>query len=379
MELHHRLDTTTTQPSEVWVGAGVLDFDRDGDGPAAAVGEWLAGRRLFIVSSLPILDAQGRRLEPLRRRAARSVVLDVPDGETAKSPQHIVELWDQLLAAGCKRDSRVVAFGGGSVGDLAGFAAATVLRGVEVAQVPTTLLAQVDAALGGKTGIDSEHGKNLIGAFHQPRFVLSDIDVLATLPAGERRSGLVEAVKKAALLDVPLFERIESTLDPLLDGEAAALAPVIAGAARAKLDVVERDAREGGLRKVLNYGHTLAHAIERQLSYRGLRHGEAVAYGILFANRLAARHGVLSDAADPDGLNARMRTVLRRFELPPLPAERLTLDGLTEAMAGDKKATEHGLVWVLPRRLGAFVFDTVPTALVRDELASFLVDPWAGE
>ena len=364
------LDGSDAPVCEVWVGRDVLSLSE----PAVldALRVWLHGRTLFVVSSPQILGLHAARLEPLRALAERTVFLSVPDGEKAKSLAYADELWQSMLEAGGKRDSRLVAFGGGSVGDLGGFVAACFLRGIEFAQVPTTLLAQVDASIGGKTAVDMPQGKNFVGAFHQPRFVLTDTSLLSTLPGGELRAGLVEAVKKAALLDGALLARMEKDLEALLRGDGEVLAPVVAGAVRLKLDVVARDETEAGLRKVLNFGHTLAHAVEQQLGYRGLRHGEAVAYGILFAVRLAELRGLLQD-----DLGERLRRLFGRFELPPLPVDDLSMDGMLAAMAKDKKAGRSGLTWVLPSGLESYVFDSdVGTAQVESLLQRFLAQPW---
>lgn len=348
-----------------------------GEGALASVRSelagWMAGRTVFLVSSAPILDLQGARLEPLREAAARWVVLEVEDGEPAKTVATAERLWNDMLAAGGKRDSRVLAFGGGSVGDLAGFAAGCFLRGLEFAQLPTTLLAQVDAAIGGKTGVDLPGGKNTVGLFHHPAFVVCDTGVLPTLPRGELRSGLVEVVKMAALLDPDLLARVEERLDLLLAGDAAELEPVVAAAAAAKIAVVERDPDEQGDRKLLNFGHTLGHAIESACGYAGLRHGEAVAYGMLFALRPAVRRGL-----DPGerGLAERLRRLLARFGLPALPP--LDPDDLVARMARDKKARESGLVWVLPAELGrGRMAADVGQEEVREDLREFLREPFA--
>lgn len=331
---------------------------------------WLAGRTVFVVSSALILALHGARLEALRGAAARWVVLEVEDGEAAKTVATAERLWNEMLAAGGKRDSRVLAFGGGSVGDLAGFAAGCFLRGVEFVQVPTTLLAQVDAAIGGKTGVDLPGGKNTVGLFHHPAMVVCDSSVLPTLPRGELRSGLVEVIKMAALLDPALLARVEEGLDSLLAGNAAALGPVVAGAAAAKIGVVERDPDEQGDRRLLNFGHTLGHAIETSCGYAGLRHGEAVGYGILFALRLAERRGL--DRA----FSGRLRALLARLGLPPLPA--LDPAELISHMARDKKARESGLVWVLPAALGeGRMVSGIPWEEVAAELPLLLRDPFA--
>jgi 3-dehydroquinate synthase len=338
---------------------------------AGRLAEWLSGRTAFLVTTPRVLGLHGHRLEPLRREASRWAVLEVEEGEPAKTVASAERLWSAMLAAGGKRDSRVLAFGGGSVGDLAGFAAGCFLRGVEFAQIPTTLLAQVDAAIGGKTGVDLPGGKNTVGVFHHPAFVVCDTSVLPTLPRAELRSGLVEVIKMAALLDPALLGRVEERLDSLLSGDPAELGPVAAAAAAAKIAVVERDPVEQGDRKLLNFGHTLGHAIETAGSYTGLRHGEAVAYGILFAGRLAVRQGFGYALAE------RLRSLLARLGLPPLP--ELDAGGLISLMARDKKARESGLSWVLPAGLGdGRVVDGVAMETVREELSPFLREPFAG-
>ncbi|HXU44683.1 MAG TPA: 3-dehydroquinate synthase family protein [Thermoanaerobaculia bacterium] len=348
----------------IWVGPGALRA------AAHQAADWLAGRTLFLISSRPILERHGHRLADLCAPARRCEMLEVPDGEAAKSGAVAQGLWSRMALAGGKRDSRVLAFGGGSVSDLAGFAAGCFLRGLECAFLPTTLLAQVDAAIGGKTGIDLPEGKNLVGLFHHPAFVAADTEVLSGLPAEEIRSGLVEAIKMAALLDLSLFERIESDLPALLATEPEPLAAVVAGAAAAKIAVVERDPSEAGERRLLNFGHTLGHAIEATLSYRDLRHGEAVAYGILFALRLSERRGL------PAGDAARVKRLLARLSLPPLPPLRAA--ALIAASARDKKALESGLPWVLASRLGAGrIAGDVSWPEIESELEAFLADPWS--
>lgn len=330
---------------------------------------WLEGRTLFVLSTARIRQLHGERLDTLRRGAQRCVELEVEDGESAKSLENAGRLWQEMLLAGGKRDSRLLTFGGGTVGDLGGFVAGCFLRGIEYVQVPTTLLAQVDASIGGKTAVDMPAAKNSVGLFHHPKAVLADTSVLVTLPVGERRSGLMEAVKKGMVLDTDLLQRIETSLPALLNGEQQALGPVVAAAAAAKCRVVEADAREGGWRRILNFGHTLGHAVESELRYEHLRHGEAVAYGMLFALRLAARRGLPKDDAQ------HLVDLLRRCELPPLPA--LETDRLLAFMARDKKATEQGLSWVLPTSLGkGDMFDDVSTHEVEVLLADFLPRPW---
>ncbi|MEM8996973.1 MAG: 3-dehydroquinate synthase [Acidobacteriota bacterium] len=367
-----RLDLPVAGPassSSVLIGAGLLDD------PPADLLDLVAGRQVFVLTSGTLAPLLRPRLGRLLAGAGPVVELDeIPDGEDAKTVEVAGGLWGRMLEAGGKRDSLLVTLGGGSVGDLGGFVAGCFLRGIDFVQVPSTLLAQVDASIGGKTAVDLPGGKNTVGLFHHPRFVVADTRLLATLPAGELRSGLVEAIKMAALLDVPMFERLEQTLDACLAGDAEVLARVVADSARAKCLVVEQDPEERlGRRRVLNFGHTLGHAIESALGYGAMRHGEAVAYGMLFAQRLAGRLGLLSGDLAP-----RLRAVLGRMDLAPLPAKDLAVEPLMALMAKDKKAMASGLVWVLPRGLGSDEMRPVDPGEVRAELGSFLADPWAG-
>ncbi|MBZ0115231.1 MAG: 3-dehydroquinate synthase, partial [Thermoanaerobaculia bacterium] len=286
----------------------------------------------------------GDELEPLLSLAAGSAVHRVPDGESAKSLEVAGEAWEWLVESGGKRDSRLLTLGGGSVGDLGGFLAGCFLRGIEYVQLPTTLLAQVDASIGGKTAIDLPSAKNSVGLFHHPVQVLADPSWLATLPAPELRSGLFEVVKMAFLLDPQLFERLEADLDSLLNGKAEAWTPIVAAAAAAKIGVVERDPEESGERKLLNFGHTLAHALETALGYSDLRHGEAVGWGMRLAVRLSETRGLDRSTGD------RLERLIQRIGLPPLPS--LSSGVLIDLMARDKKAREGGISWVLARDLG---------------------------
>ncbi len=329
--------------------------------------ELFRGRSLFVISTDRVLRLHGERLAPLRDLVPAAVFFSVPEGEAAKSLAEAGRLWESMLAAGGRRDSLVVAFGGGSVGDLAGFVAACFLRGVRFVQIPTTLLAQVDAAIGGKTAVDLPAAKNSVGAFHHPAMVISDTRLLSTLPPAELRAGLVEAVKMAALLDPDLLVRLEGELEVLLSGDPAALAPVVRAAAAAKVAVVERDPEEGGERQLLNYGHTLGHALESAAGYGRMLHGDAVAWGMRFAGQLARSRG-----ADPAWLD-RIERLLDRLDCPAPPA--LPHDDLMARMARDKKVRAEGLTWVLPMALGRGERrDDVSPQEVARELTRFLAD-----
>jgi 3-dehydroquinate synthetase len=340
-----------------------------GDGALAAataeLAPMIADRRILAVSSAPIVALHDPLLDPLRAVASAFDLVEVPDGEAAKTPAEAERLWRAWSAFGGRRDALVVAFGGGSVGDLAGFAAGAFLRGVDWLALPTTLLAQVDAAVGGKTAVDLPEAKNSVGLFHHPRAVVADRSVLATLPLGLRRAGLVEALKTGAMLDLGLFERIERDLDRALGGDLEALAAVAAGAARAKARLVESDPEEAGARKLLNFGHTLGHAIEAEAGYGRVAHGDAVAHGMRFALALSVALGGDADFA------ARVGAALDRLAPPPLPA--LEAARLLERTGRDKKARRGGLGWVLLDGPGRGAWDRqVPSERIVAEIDRFL-------
>jgi 3-dehydroquinate synthase len=272
--------------------------------------------------------------------------LALPDGESFKTTDTLHSVLDKLVALGANRDTTVLALGGGVVGDIAGFAAASYMRGVGFVQVPTTLLAQVDSSVGGKTGVNHPQGKNLIGAFYQPNVVVIDTQTLATLPPRELRAGLAEVIKYGAIVDIDFFVWLEDNMDALLAGDTAALAHAIQRSCEIKSVVVAEDEREKGRRALLNFGHTFGHAIERCLGYGEWLHGEAVAAGMVMAAKL-------SDLPAADV--ARLSALLQRAGLP-IAAPPLAADELLAAMGLDKKVVQKQLRFVLLRVLGeAFV------------------------
>jgi 3-dehydroquinate synthase len=309
-------------------------------------------------------------LDALRDRGidARSVVL--PAGEETKSFGHLEKLCRELLTLGMERSGLIVALGGGVIGDLAGFAAGILKRGVNYAQVPTTLLAQVDSSVGGKTAIDMPEGKNLIGLFHQPKIVLTDTSVLATLPRRELLAGYAEVVKYAALGDAAFFSWLETNGAAALAGNVGALSHMIAHCCRMKADIVARDERESGERALLNLGHTFGHALEAATSYSGaLLHGEAVAIGMALAFRLSERLG-LAPPSDTQRLTRHLASTGQPVAIPPIAGERPTPERLLEFMQRDKKAQGGQLKFVLVRGLGhAFVSSDVPADAVRAVLS----------
>ncbi len=271
----------------------------------------------------------------------------IADGERFKNLQTVGRIYDALIRLRADRSSALIAIGGGIVGDVAGFAAATYLRGIPVVQVPTTLLAQVDSSIGGKVGVNHALGKNLIGAFHPPALVGIDPTLLATLQRREFRAGLYEVVKYGVIASRPLFDRVSSMLSLFFARDMAALVPVIAESCAIKGSIVESDEREAGLRRHLNFGHTAGHALEAVTRYRRFRHGEAVAYGMLVAADIARKRGTL-DGADYERLSGLIT------QLGPLPAVAdLSIAPVLDAVGRDKKVVDGRLHFVLPTALGS--------------------------
>ncbi|MEY4375155.1 MAG: hypothetical protein RL760_1322 [Candidatus Eisenbacteria bacterium] len=323
-------------------------------------------RHVVLVTDPRVARFHGEAALGALRRAGLAVdTVMVPSGEAAKRAGVLERVWASFAEAGLGRDGAVVALGGGVVGDLAGFAAATWLRGVPWVGVPTSLLAQVDASVGGKTAIDLAAGKNLVGAFHQPAGVLVDPDTLATLPARHRRNGLAEVVKTGFAVDAALWRWLEARLDALADGEAAALAGAVSRSIAAKARVVQADEREreGGGRAALNFGHTLGHALEAALDYRGLLHGEAVAIGMRVAAGLSVKVAGLAPESQVR-LEAALDHLGLPVRMPPVPLKRLQ-----EAMLQDKKRASGTVRWTLtPQIGGASVPRAVDSRLVRNAL-----------
>jgi 3-dehydroquinate synthase len=284
-------------------------------------------------------------------RVAPPLVITIPSGEAQKTRETWARVTDALLAEGLGRDSAVVALGGGVVGDLAGFVAATFMRGVPYVQVPTTLLAMVDASIGGKTGVDTAAGKNLVGAFHQPSAVLADPETLATLPLPHFRAGMAEVIKHGVIADEAYFRRVIDGLPSLLDSRGShwldVVTALVTRSVEIKADVVNRDEREAGLRKTLNFGHTLGHAIELCGNFQML-HGEAVAAGMVLESELAERAGIAEG-----GTSAHVRDAVAAAGLPTRRPAALEPSAILAATRTDKKARGGVVEYALPRRIGA--------------------------
>lgn len=324
----------------IHVGADIL-------ADAALYAPHLDGRTAAIVTNAVVAPLYLARVRAaLTACGARAVDITVEDGEQAKRWETLDAIIGAMLGARCDRSSVVIALGGGVIGDLAGFAAAVYQRGVPFIQVPTTLLAQVDSSVGGKTGINHALGKNMIGVFHQPLAVIADVGALATLPPRELRAGLAEVIKHGLVLDAEFFAWLETNVGRLLAGEAEALTHAVLRSCTLKADVVAADERESGLRAILNFGHTFGHAIEAGVGYGSWLHGEAVAAGMVMAAELSARVGTLDASA-----LARVRSLVARAGLP-VEGPMLVPERYLALMAIDKKASAGKLRFVTLEAIG---------------------------
>ena len=351
---------------EVVIGPGLLDE------VGARIAPLLKRRRVAVVSDETVWGLHGARLTAaLAAAGIESHPVVVPPGEQTKSWEGLADVSGRLLALGLDRGDLIVAFGGGVVGDLAGFAAAIYKRGIDFIQIPTTLLAQVDSSVGGKTAIDTPHGKNLIGAFHQPRLVLADLDVLATLPAREMRAGYAEVVKYGLLGDFAFFEWLEANSGAVLARDADALAYAVARSVEMKAEIVAEDEKEAGRRALLNLGHTFGHALEAETGYgEALLHGEAVAAGSAIAFRFSAAQGLCS-GQDAERAEAAIAATGLPTRLSQVASGAFPAEALVRHMGQDKKAEGGRLTFVLARALGeTFVAKDVDAAAVRDFLVA---------
>jgi 3-dehydroquinate synthase len=349
--LNPRSPADPTNPREsasrLFVRAASATYPIDiGVGIARRIGALIdaigAPKRRFIVSNPTVWRFHGEDLATL---TAEEPIL-LPDGERFKNLATVGRIYDALIRSGADRATTIIAVGGGVVGDVAGFAAATFLRGVPVVQVPTTLLAQVDSAIGGKVGVNHAAGKNLIGAYHQPAGVIVDPEFLASLPRREFRAGLYEVVKYGVIASRPLFEQLQKGMAQLFARDPAVLLPIIADCCRIKGSVVEQDERESGPRRALNFGHTLGHALEAATKYRRFRHGEAVGYGMLAAANLAVARGAMAES-DRDALGQLIA------QMGPMPSvSDLSATQVVEAVGRDKKVIAGHLHFVLPTGIG---------------------------
>jgi 3-dehydroquinate synthase len=345
----------------ITIGRGLLD-----DG--ALLARHVDGGKAAIVTNTTVAPLYLARVAGALRASGHEVVeIVLPDGEEFKTWESLNLVFDALLANKCDRKTTVVALGGGVIGDLAGFAASSYMRGVPFVQVPTTLLSQVDSSVGGKTGINHPLGKNMIGAFYQPRAVIADTASLDTLPPRELAAGLAEVIKHGAILDAAYFDWIEANIGRLVAREPEAMAYAIARSCEIKAEVVRKDEREGGLRAVLNFGHTFGHAIEAGLGFGTWLHGEAVGCGMVMAADLSARLGLV-DAATVKRVRALVEAAGLPTVAPDLGAERWI-----ELMAVDKKNEGGAIKFILLKPLGSPAITTVPPEILQATLAACVV------
>ncbi|MGM3307672.1 3-dehydroquinate synthase [Anabaena sp. WFMT] len=346
---------------EIAVAPGSLD----------KLGEQMAslqlGKKVLLVSNPMIFKHYGERaIASLQNAGFEVTSYNLPPGERYKTLNSIQKIYDIALENRLERSSTMVALGGGVVGDMTGFAAATWLRGINVVQVPTSLLAMVDSAIGGKTGVNHPHGKNLIGAFHQPRLVLIDPEVLKTLPAREFRAGMAEVIKYGVIWDAELFTQLEASkhLDQLRYVKSDLINYILTHSCQAKADVVTKDEKESGLRAILNYGHTIGHAVESLTEYRLLKHGEAVGIGMVAAGEIAVKLA-LWQKADTERQNA----LIKKAGLPTQLPAGLDTEAIIDALQLDKKVKSGKVRFVLPTQIGEVkVTDEVPADIIRQVL-----------
>jgi 3-dehydroquinate synthase len=341
----------------------------------AHLGTWMQplnlGKKVLLVSNPIVFRRYGDTLlNALSEYDVTQCIL--PAGERYKTLNSIQKIYDAALAQRLERSSTIVTLGGGVIGDMAGFAAATWLRGINFVQVPTSLLAMVDASIGGKTGVNHPHGKNLIGAFHQPRLVLIDPQVLATLPPREFRAGMAEVIKYGIIWDSDLFEQLEAA--PHLDQRRISeelLQTILTRSCQAKAHVVSQDEKEAGLRAILNYGHTIGHAVESLTGYRTINHGEGVAIGMVAAGQIAVDLGLWEqDAAD------RQQVLLEKTGLPTKLPAGMDIDAILESLLTDKKVKSGKVRFVLPTKIGAaIVTDEATDAVIRSVLTRIAASP----
>ncbi|MCC6849717.1 MAG: 3-dehydroquinate synthase [Deltaproteobacteria bacterium] len=331
----------------IYVGAGCL-----GD-LGSRLAETGRGKRVAVVTNSTIANLYlDDAVASLTRSGFDPAVIQIPDGEEHKNLAWLAFVYDRMIDAGVDRGGAAIALGGGVVGDLTGFAAATYLRGIDLVQVPTTLLAQIDSSIGGKTGINHPAGKNLLGAFKQPRFVLADVECLRTLPRREYVAGLAEVIKTGAILDAELFAFLEAELSGILRQERDPLVRVVRRCCRLKALVVVEDETESGYRAILNFGHTIGHAIESLTDYTTYLHGEAVAIGMVAAARVSRRLGYCDEATV-----RRLTTLVDRCGLPTEVPSDLGRDALALAMRTDKKALGGAIKFVCLEGIGTTRFE----------------------
>ncbi len=349
----------------IFIGSGILE------GIGEKLGPFGFSPKIALVSNPTVFGLYGERvLRALRAEGYEVSTVLIPDGEEYKDLLWTYYILGELLKTGLDRGSAVLALGGGVIGDIAGFVASIYMRGISYIQVPTTLLSQVDSSVGGKTGVNHPLGKNMIGTFHQPRLVWIDVETLRTLPGREFLAGMAEVIKYGVIRDRGFFDYLSARREDILDLEDDCLTRIISRSCEIKADVVSRDEREAGLRAILNYGHTVGHAIETVTGYRRYLHGEAVAMGMACEAELSVRLGVMEE-----GESRMIRELIERYGLPTASDVDLDASRLLEAMTIDKKAVAGRLRFVLPEAVGRVrIQEGVSEEDIRRALAGSVTD-----
>lgn len=337
------------------------------DGIGKTIERFEFSKRLGLVSNPTVYKLYGSTVSAALRESGFDITeIIIPDGEEYKSLMWAEKIYEELLKSKLDRKSALLALGGGVIGDITGYAASTYMRGIDFIQVPTTLLAQVDSSVGGKTGVNHKLGKNMIGTFWQPRCVWIDIDTLRSLPQREFLSGLAEVIKYGVIWDEELFAFLEENREKILGLDKEALAFIIRRSCEIKADVVSRDEREGGLRAILNYGHTIGHAVETVTGYRKYLHGEAVAIGMHIEARLSHLMGYIGE--EPV---RRIKKLIEAYLLPAEPCGDAGVEGLLGAMQLDKKTVGGAVTFILPEKIGSVRIEKgVPAGLITESVVT---------
>jgi 3-dehydroquinate synthase len=344
----------------IYVGAGIL-------GRAGALLKPLTrGKSVMIVSNKKVYGLYGAKLKKSLAKHFICHVHLIHDGEKYKTIETAAGILDACAKAGLDRSSTLVALGGGVVGDIAGFAAAVYMRGINIVQVPTTLLSQVDSSIGGKTGVDLKYGKNLAGAFHQPLFVVADVLTLKTQEPEEYKNGLAESIKHGIVMDAPYFKYIKQNREAIMNRKVGAMLRVVTQSVRDKAKIVEKDEKEKGLRAILNYGHTAGHAIEAAGGYKTLKHGQAIVIGMIIAARLAYKLKI----CDKNVLNEQIH-IFNSFNLIK-PLKNLKINNIIKRLYNDKKAINGKIRFVLTKKIGYVrLIESIEIKRIKEELMLF--------
>jgi len=347
---------------DILIGVGILEQI------GSFLGKISKGMRAIIITNSAIDKLYGDKPRQSIVQAGFQVeTIQIPDGEEHKSLSSVSKVYDCLMRFNCDRNTILVALGGGVIGDLTGFIAATYMRGVPFVQIPTTLLAQVDSSVGGKTAVNHPLGKNIIGAFYQPKFVLIDLETLSTLPSDEFRAGLAEVVKYGIIADPELFGYLEENAEKILKLDFECLIKIVETSCATKVQIVETDERENRRRMILNFGHTFGHAVEALTQYVKYKHGEAVSIGMVFASRLAYEMDKC-----PSAIGERIEKLLSKLNLP-IKSPKLNPDSIIESMYHDKKTTAKKIKFILLKKIGEVeIIDEIPEATLKKTIANFL-------